>query len=133
MTQHILRPRRGAATIRLVVQLSLLVLVGWPGAGYAVPAPSTGADCCIAARGAPALSKEAAKSIRSLEQRLVEHQNKLDAFRKNPDAFDNKGFLKNAPSQEVRDRIIQGRVNHLEQEIRNFQQQIERLRGGGGQ
>jgi RHS repeat-associated protein len=78
------------------------------------------------------LSKEALKSIRSLQERLVEHVNKLRDFVKNPDAFDNKGFLKGAPSQEVRDRIIQGRVKHLEQEIRNFAQQIGRLRGGGG-
>lgn len=77
MTQHILRPRRGAATIRLVVQLSLLVLVGWPGAGYAVPAPSTGADCCIAARGTQAAAQGAkqattafGRSVQSLKQQL---------------------------------------------------------------
>lgn len=70
MTQHILRPRRGAATIRLVVQLSLLVLVGWPGAGYAVPAPSTGADCCIAARGGVPLA-------RAIEGGLVKQGGKL--------------------------------------------------------
>jgi len=95
--------------------------------------PEVASESLLAARGAPQLSKEAAKSVRSLQQRPGEHQNKLDAFRKNPDAFDNKGFLKNAPSQEVRERIINGRVNHLEQEIRNFQQQIDRLRGGGGE
>jgi hypothetical protein len=81
--------------------------------------------------GSKGLSKEALKSIRSLEQRALEHRTKLDAFRRNPDAFDNKGFLRNAPSPEVRERIIQGRLRHLEQEIRNFEQQIERLRGGG--
>ena len=80
----------------------------------------------------PQLSEEAVKSIRSLEDRLAEHQSKLEAYKKNPDAFDNKGFLKDAPSQAVRERIIQERVNHLEQEIQNFQQHIERLRGGSG-
>jgi RHS repeat-associated protein len=84
------------------------------------------------AKGGTQLSKEALKGIRSLEQRALEHRTKLDAFRRNPDAFDNKGFLKNAPSAEVREQIIQGRIRHLENEIRNFEQQIERLRSGGG-
>jgi hypothetical protein len=74
----------------------------------------------------------AAKSIRSLEKRLLEHRKKLEDYRRNPDAFDNKDFLKNAPSPEVRERIIQGRIKHLEDEVRNFEQQLEKLRGGGG-
>ncbi len=83
------------------------------------------------ARGAPALSREASRSIASLERRLAEHRAKLEAYKRNPDAFDNQGFLRNAPSQEVREQIIQGRIRHLEQEIRNFEQQIGRLLGGG--
>jgi hypothetical protein len=90
-----------------------------------------GAESAVA-KGGTQLSKEALKGIRSLEQRALEHRTKLDAFRRNPDAFDNKGYLKNAPSAEVREQIIQGRIRHLENEIRNFEQQIERLRSGGG-
>jgi len=71
------------------------------------------------------------KSIRSLEKRLEEHRRKLDDYRQDPDAYDNQGFLENAPSLEVRNRIIEGRIKHLGQEIRNFEEQIERLRGGG--
>jgi hypothetical protein len=78
----------------------------------------------------PQVSKEAARSIRSLEERLAEHRAKLDAYRRNPDSFDNKDFLKNAPSEEVRKRIIDGRIKHLEQEIENFSEQIRKLRGG---
>jgi hypothetical protein len=78
----------------------------------------------------PKLNSEDLRSIRSLEKRLQEHRTKLDEFKRNPDAFDNKGFLKNAPSDAVRQRIINGRINHLEQEIRNFVQQIERLLKG---
>jgi len=77
------------------------------------------------------LSASAQRSVRSLEQRLFEHREKLDAFRRNPDLFDNKGFLKNAPSSEVRQRIIDGRIRHLENEISNFEQQIRDLLSGG--
>ncbi|MBC6952035.1 hypothetical protein DWB58_29305 [candidate division KSB1 bacterium] len=83
-----------------------------------------------AAKGGANLSKEAAKGIRSLEKQIAEHKEKLAEYIKNPDAFDNKGFLKNAPSKEVRQKIIQTRIKHLESEIKNFEKQIERLRGG---
>lgn len=72
----------------------------------------------------------AEKAIRSLQKRLDEHREKLAAYRANPDAYDNKGILAGA-SPEVRQRIIEGRVRHLEQEIANFQNQINALRGGG--
>jgi hypothetical protein len=86
----------------------------------------------LAARGGANLSKQAQKSIRSFEKNIAEHRAKLDAYKRNPDAFDNKGFLKNAPSQEIRERIIEGRIQHLEGEIRGFQNQIDRLIQGGG-
>lgn len=83
-----------------------------------------------AAKGGANLSKEAAKGIRSLEKQIAEHKEKLAEYIKNPDAFDNKGFLKNAPSKEVRQKIIQTRIKHLESEIKNFEKQIEKLIGG---
>ncbi len=73
------------------------------------------------------LSKQAQKSVRSFEKLIVEHREKLEAFKRNPGAFDNKGFLRDAPSLEVRQRIINGRIRHLEDEIRNFEQQIQKL------
>ena len=54
------------------------------------------------------------RAIRSLEKRIAEHQIKLDNYLRNPDAHDNLGHLQNAPNQQVRDAIIQGRVNHLQ-------------------
>jgi len=74
------------------------------------------------------------RSIKSLEQQVVEHKQKLDEYIKDPEAFDNKGFLKNAPSPEIRQKIIDGRVKHLQGEIDNFLKQIEALKGllGGG-
>jgi predicted outer membrane protein len=85
-----------------------------------------------AARGAGKLSQQAQKTSSSLNKRLEEHRQKLQDYIKNPDAFDNKGFLRNAPSQEVRERIIQGRIRHLENEIQNFEKQIADLLDGGG-
>lgn len=78
------------------------------------------------------LSPEEQKSLRSLRQRLREHEAKLDAYRRNPDAFDNKGYLRNAPSPEVRKRIIEGRIKHLEGEIQNFRRQIESIGSKAG-
>ena len=63
--------------------------------------------------------------MKSLQSNIKEHTAKLDAYKQNPDAFDSKGFLKNAPSEEVRESIIQGRIKHLTQEIEGFQQQID--------
>ncbi|HMP03759.1 MAG TPA: hypothetical protein PKC45_14775 [Gemmatales bacterium] len=65
---------------------------------------------------------------------MAEHQKKLADYIKNPDAFDNQGFLKNAPTPEIRQKIIDGRVKHLQGEIDNFLKQIEALKGllGGG-
>gem|GEM_PF-675067 len=65
----------------------------------------------------------------NLQRRLDEHRQKLSDYRRDPDAFDNQGLLKNAPSDEVRQRIIQGRIRHLEQEIRAFEKAI---RDAGG-
>jgi hypothetical protein len=76
------------------------------------------------------LTKQVIKSIRSLEKRIAGHEAKLAEFIKNPDAFDNKGFLKNAPTNEARQRIIDGRVKHLKGEIEAFKNKIEQLIGG---
>ena len=67
------------------------------------------------------------KSIRSLEDQVSTHEKKLQSYVQNPDAFDNQGLLKNAPSSEIRQRIIEGRVNHLTREIQGFRDQISKL------
>jgi RHS repeat-associated protein len=74
--------------------------------------------------------KSVEKSIKSLQDRIAEHEQKLEDYKANPDAYDNKDFLKNAPSQEIRDRIIQGRIKHLENEINEFKKQLKNLQGG---
>ena len=71
------------------------------------------------------------RALRSLEKQVAEHQAKLDAYRADPDAYDNKGILQNAPTPEIRQRIIDGRIRHLETEISTFQKQINDIREGG--
>ncbi len=77
------------------------------------------------------LSTSEQRSLRSLQKQLESHTGKLDAYRANPDAFDNLGLLERAPTPEIRQRIIDGRIRHLETEIRTFQDQIDKLLGGG--
>ena len=72
------------------------------------------------------------KSIDSLQKQIDSHKEKLRRFKENPDAFDNKEFLKNAPSEEIRQKIIEGRIKHLETEISNFQKAINEILNGGG-
>ena len=74
-----------------------------------------------------ALSPSARRAIRSLENQIEKHVQKLEDYKANPDALDNQGILKNA-SPEVRQRIINGRIRHLENEIQNFRNQIQMLR-----
>ena len=77
------------------------------------------------------LSREAQKAIRTLEKRLAEHEAKLSAYREDPFKFDNRGHLaRNAGRPEIQQQIIEARIHHLETEIRNFQEQLERLRSG---
>ncbi|MEU6402613.1 hypothetical protein, partial [Streptomyces sp. NPDC046985] len=53
----------------------------------------------------------------------------LDCSLANPDAYDNKGYLKNAPNEEVRQRIIEGRAKHLRKEIQTFHENIAKING----
>jgi hypothetical protein len=63
------------------------------------------------------------RARKSLEKQIAAHEEKLKNYKANPDAYDNKGFLKNAPSDEIRQDIIDGRVKHLEHEIEEFRKQ----------
>jgi hypothetical protein len=57
------------------------------------------------------------RAVRSLQQQIAELQAKLEAYQADPDAYDNLGYLENAPSDEIRQQIIQGRIQHLQNEI----------------
>lgn len=77
--------------------------------------------------GGRGLTSSQQKTLNSLKERVAEHKAKLEAYRTNPDAADNKGFLRNAPNAEVRTSIIEGRIKHLQNEIQNFEKQIADL------
>lgn len=57
-----------------------------------------------------------------LKRRLREHEAKLEAYRADPKAFDHEGRLGHSPERDR--RIIDGRIRHLEQEIRTFKKNI---------
>jgi hypothetical protein len=59
---------------------------------------------------------ELLKSKSSHEKLVQEHKAKLDDYIKNPDIHDNKNLLKNV-SQEVKQKIIDGRIKVLRQQI----------------
>ena len=76
------------------------------------------------------LTKSQLKSIFSLESQIAKHQTKLAEYIKNPMKYDNKGFLKNAPNEAIRGKIIQTRINNLNKEIRKFQNEIQKIQNG---
>lgn len=77
------------------------------------------------------LSSTQRKTYYSLQNNITEHYRKLADYVANPEAFDNLGILKNAPNAQVRQSIIDGRIRHLTQEIRNWENQLARMISGG--
>ena len=71
------------------------------------------------------------RAVRSLSKEAAEHRAKLAAYMAEPDAHDNLRLLANAPTAEVRQSIIAGRVRHLEREIATFERQIAQLQENG--
>ncbi len=63
-------------------------------------------------------------STRGITKQLIDHQQKLMQYIKNPSSMDNKGFLKNAPTQQIRDQVYTARVQNLVHQINNYYQQI---------
>lgn len=60
---------------------------------------------------------------------IAEHEEKLRKYMTDPMSMDEKGLLKNAPCDEVRKRIIEGRIKHLKKEIATFRSNIAKLLG----
>jgi hypothetical protein len=67
------------------------------------------------------------KSIKSYQDLINEHEQKLIEFIKDPYAHDNKGFLKNAPTPEIAQKIINKRVQGLQKEIETFKENIQKI------
>jgi len=70
------------------------------------------------------LSKQDFKKVKSEYEQITDHINKLEKYKANPYKFDNKGLLKNAPNDQIRQKIINGRIHHLESEIETFYNNI---------
>lgn len=100
--------------------------VGW--AAGEVLAGLTAPPAAIIGPSAGGLTTSQRDSLNSLASRLAEHEAKLNAYRANPDAMDNKAFLKNAPTPEIRQAIIDRRIQILERDIKNFETQIEKIK-----
>ena len=66
------------------------------------------------------------KSKKSYEGLLIEHIEKLENYRNNPDLYDNKNLLNNI-TQEVRNKIIEGRINQLQKQIANHRNTLKEI------
>lgn len=73
------------------------------------------------------LSKKNYKAAKSQYKQMTEHINKLEKYKANPLKYDNKGHLAKAPNDAIRKNIIEGRVNHLESQIKTFYDNIVRI------
>ncbi|MFC1894871.1 hypothetical protein ACFLYH_02885 [Candidatus Dependentiae bacterium] len=70
---------------------------------------------------------ELIRSKSSYEKLVKEHNKKLYDYIKNPDAHDNKGLLKKV-SDEVRQKIISGRVEQLKKQIKKQQGELDKTK-----
>lgn len=97
------------------------------------PAPQAGAGAASGGALPPddedperSLTREEKKSIRSYERRIAEHEEKLSEFKANPTV---RPGMEGQP-QEVIEQQQADRIRHLENEIRTFRANIEKIRGG---
>jgi hypothetical protein len=65
------------------------------------------------------------KSYKSYQDLIEEHTKKLNDWLANPDAYDNKGILKNNPQH--RQKIIQGRAKELQSQINKQQGELNKI------
>lgn len=74
------------------------------------------------------LTAQELRSIKTYEELIIEHREKMTEYIKGPWKYDNQGLLKNAPSDAIRTKIIEARVKHLEHEINTFQKSIDKIK-----
>ena len=72
------------------------------------------------------LSREAQKGIRSLEERIAEHEQRLAEFKANPTV---RPGMEGQPASVIKAQQ-EVRIRHLETEIRTFRENIRKLREG---
>jgi len=79
----------------------------------------------LAAMPSATVEATSTENLSGLQKQIAEHEQKLEDYKANPDAYDNKGILKNA-SPERRQSIINGRVRHLQREIDAFRKAADK-------
>ncbi|WP_333375532.1 S8 family serine peptidase [Microcoleus sp. Z1_B2] len=67
------------------------------------------------------------KARNSYQDLIQEHEKKLNDYIANPDAYDNDGRLKNAPNPQIRQQIIQGRINALQKQIKKQRDELIKI------
>jgi hypothetical protein len=73
------------------------------------------------------------KDCKGLLKQIWKHEEKLRRYKADPFGNDNLGFLYKAVSEARRQRIMDGRVRNLENQIENFKKQYQDcLRRNGG-
>jgi len=62
------------------------------------------------------------------ERELIEeHHKKLDDYTRNPEKYDNKGTYRNAPNEEIRRKIYEGRKKALEKQIEKHIKELKKI------
>lgn len=67
------------------------------------------------------------KSKKSYEDLLKEHEKKLADYKADPWKYDNKDLLKNAPNDNIRQKIIEGRIKELTDQINKHKGELEKI------
>jgi len=67
------------------------------------------------------------ESKTSYEALIQEHQQKLTDYIRDPYAYDNKDLLKNAPTEEIRQKIINGRIDVIQKQIDKQMKELDKI------
>jgi hypothetical protein len=91
-----------------------------------IPAYCTAKAGIKTAKEVNQLTKQAQKSIRSLEKQIAAHEKKLADFKASPTVRPGMENL----SKEMVEKQQQGRIEHLETEIQTFKNNIQKIMNG---
>jgi hypothetical protein len=123
-------PKAAAAATASALTLGSVSPPGSDGPGVLVHNTCTPKEAADAAKrvtnAAKSLGREAQRGIRSLEKRIVEHEQKLAEFKANPTV---RPGMEGQP-KEIVEAAQQSRIRPLEKEIQTFRENIERLTRG---
>ncbi len=80
-----------------------------------------------AVRGIKSLTRSELKSVRKYNRLILEHKEKLAKYIADPAKFDHKGLLRNVYNPQIRQRIQNSYVKHLQDEIKAFEGNIAKI------